>query len=262
MTTEEKLARVRDFRLIDDVFFEVFAQDKAACQEILRVILEDDALTVEDVVVQSSERNIYGRSVRLDALCTLGDGTRCNIELQRADNDDHFRRVRFNAASITVKDSEPGERFGDILDLYMVYISEHDFIGDGYTAYHVDKVIRETGKTVDDGVHEVYVNTKVKDGSRIAELMDCFTEKKVENRNFPAVTERFRELKETEGGADAVCEIVEKLVEEGRAEGREEGAERMAKLMDVLLFNGLIEDMKKVTKDKMYRESLYKKYNL
>ena len=130
MTAKEKLERVKDFRLIDDVFFEVFAQDKEACQEILRAILEDDELIVTSVVVQSSERNLYGRSVRLDALCTMGDGTKCNIEVQRADNDDHFRRVRFNASSITVKNSEPGEYFEDILDLYMVYISENDFIGD------------------------------------------------------------------------------------------------------------------------------------
>ncbi len=94
-TAEEKIARVKDFRLIDDVFFEVFAEDKAACEEILRTILEDDGLTVIDVVVQSSERNLYGRSVRLDALCTLGNGEKANIEVQRADNDDHFRRVRF-----------------------------------------------------------------------------------------------------------------------------------------------------------------------
>ena len=258
MTTEEKLERIKDFRLMDDVFFEVFVQDKAACQEILQVILEDDALTVEDVVVQSSERNIYGRSVRLDALCTLGDGTKCNIELQRADNDDHFRRVRFNVASITVRDSEPGERFGDILDLYMVYISENDFIGDGYTAYHVDKVIRETGKTVDDGVHEVYVNTKVKDGSRIAELMDCFTEKEVNNPNFPAVTNRFRELKETKGGAREMSSMRDKILEEGRAEGEE----RAVKLMKILAENVLIEEMKKATEDKSYREILFKKYNL
>jgi len=222
-TAEEKIARVKEFRLIDDVFFEVFAEDKAACEEILRTILEDDGLTVIDVVVQSSERNLYGRSVRLDALCTLGNGEKANIEVQRADNDDHFRRVRLNAASITVKDSEPGERFDEILDLYMVYISEYDFIRGGKTAYHVEKVIRETGETVDDGVHEVYVNTKVKDGTKISDLMDCFTVKELDNPAFPATTRKFRELKTTEGGASAVCEIMEKYMKESREEGREEG---------------------------------------
>lgn len=224
MTAEEKIARVKDFRLIDDVFFEVFVEDKDACQEILQVILEEDGLTVLDVVVQSSKRNIYGRSVRLDALCTLGNGKKCNIEVQRADDDDHFRRVRFNASSITVKDSDTGERFEKILDLYMVYISEHDFIGGAHTIYHVDKVIRETGGLVQDGLYEVYVNAKVKDGSKVSELMDCFTQREVVDYvNFPATSRRVRELKTTEGGASAVCDIVKKLVDEGRAEGHAEG---------------------------------------
>ena len=73
MNQKEKIEKIKEFRLIDDVFFEVFASDIPACQEILRTILEDEKLIVNDVIVQSSERNIYGRSVRLDALCTLGD---------------------------------------------------------------------------------------------------------------------------------------------------------------------------------------------
>lgn len=170
MTTEEKIARAKEFRLIDDVFFEVFAEDEEACQEILRVILEDGQLAVLDVVVQSSKRNIYGRLVRLDALCTLGDGKKCNIEVQRAN---------------------------------------------------------------DDGLHELYVNTKVKDGSKISDLMDCFMQREVfDNVNFPATSRRVRELKTTEGGAGAVCDIVQKLVDEGREEGRTEGiVEGISKLI-------------------------------
>lgn len=34
----------------------------------------------------------------------MGDGTKCNIEVQRADNDDQLKRVRFNASSIIVTD--------------------------------------------------------------------------------------------------------------------------------------------------------------
>ena len=155
LTFEEKKAKIKDLRPIDDVFFEVLASEKAVCQEILRTILEDPLLVVLDVIVQSSVRNLYGRSVRLDALCRLGDGSSVNIEVQRSDNDDHLKRVRFNAASITVKDSSPGDRYENIPDLYVVYISEFDFLGEGKTAYHVEKVIRETGTVVDDGVHEI-----------------------------------------------------------------------------------------------------------
>ena len=44
MNQKEKINRVKEFRLLDDVFFEVFARDIPACQEILRVILDDEKL--------------------------------------------------------------------------------------------------------------------------------------------------------------------------------------------------------------------------
>ena len=78
---KEKEEKVKDLRPIDDVFFEVLADDIAFCQEMLRILLDDGKLIVTDVIVQSSQRNLYGRSVRLDALCTLGNGTKCNIEV-------------------------------------------------------------------------------------------------------------------------------------------------------------------------------------
>ena len=39
---------------------------------------------------------------------------------------------------------------------------------------HIDKVIRKNGLVVDDGLHEVFVNTAIDDGSTIAELIKCF----------------------------------------------------------------------------------------
>ena len=39
VTLKEKEEKVKDLRPIDDVFFEVFASDIPACQEILRTIL-------------------------------------------------------------------------------------------------------------------------------------------------------------------------------------------------------------------------------
>ena len=89
----------------------------------------------------------------------------------------------------------------DILELYIIYISEFDFLKGGLTTYHIDKVIRENGEVVDDGLHEIFVNTAVDDGSSIAGLMSCFTRKEVTNREFPAVTRRFQELKSEIGRA-------------------------------------------------------------
>ena len=135
---------------------------------------------------------------------------KCNIEVQRSNNDNHLKRARFNASSITAKKSNPGENFEDIVELYIVYISEFDFLKGGKTIYHVDKVLRETGTVVNDGLHEIFVNTVIDDGTDIADLMACFVKKEVKNPKFPALSAEVSRLKETEGGAQSVCEVIER----------------------------------------------------
>lgn len=128
---ETKKARIQEFRPIDDVFFEVLIRNLKVCQEILRTILEDPGLEVLKVIPQNSVRNLQGRSVRLDAFCKLGNGKVSNIEVQRADDDDHLRRVRYNASCITANVTHPGEKFKNIpyigeLQLEKTFYAYHD----------------------------------------------------------------------------------------------------------------------------------------
>lgn len=210
ITIEEKKKKVRDFRPIDDAFFEVLADDTGFCQEMLRILLDDEELIVEEVIVQSSERNIYGRSVRLDALCTFEDGKKCNVEVQRSDDDDHLRRVRFNASSIAVKDSQMGQKFREIEDIIVVYISKFDIFNANRVIYHVDSVVRETGYAINDGLICVFANAQIKDGTIASEYLDCFLKKEVNNASFPELTKRMNYLKHQEGGLQAVCEVMER----------------------------------------------------
>ena len=225
MTLEEKKEQVKNFRPIDDTFFEVLADDIGVCQEMLRIILEDEKLIVKDVIVQSSERNLYGRSVRLDALCILGNGKKCNVEVQRSNKDHHLKRVRFNASVITVRDSQTDDKFEETIDLIVVYISEFDIFKRGRVIYHVDSVIRETQEKVDDGLERVFVNTAVKDGTTISEYMDCFLQKEIDNAKFPKLTNRVHYLKHEEGGVNAVCEIMRKYSEEVAEKAYQQGEE-------------------------------------
>ena len=225
MTLEEKIEQVKNFRPIDDTFFEVMADDIGVCQEMLRIILEDEKLVVKDVIVQSSERNLYGRSVRLDALCILGNGKKCNVEVQRSNKDHHLKRVRFNASVITVRDSQTDDKFEETIDLIVVYISEFDIFKRGRVIYHVDSVIRETQEKVDDGLERVFVNTTVKDETSISEYMGCFQQKEIDNAKFPKLTNRVHYLKHEEGGVNAVCEIMRKYSEEVAEKAYQQGEE-------------------------------------
>ena len=222
ITIEEKKKKVRDFRPIDDAFFEVLADDTGFCQEMLRILLDDEELIVEEVIVQSSERNIYGRSVRLDALCTFEDGKKCNVEVQRSDDDDHLRRVRFNASSIAVKDSQTGKNFREIEDIIVVYISKFDIFNANRVIYHVDSVVRETGYAINDGLIRVFANAQIKNGTIASEYLDCFLKKEVNNSSFPELTKRMNYLKHQEGGLQAVCEVMERYEKKAAEEARYE----------------------------------------
>ena len=198
---------------------------------------------------------MYGRSVRLDALCTLGNGTKCNIEVQRSNNDNHLKRVRYNAASIAVVDSQRGDKFRELEDLYVVYISEFDVFHGGYTKYHVDSVVRETGRKVKDGLERVFVNTEIKDGTELSELMTCFLEKEVDNPNFPEFSKRMKFLKHEKGGLDAVCDVMERY-EEIAAEKAEEKANIKAVKNMIKVFHATKQQILQIYSETEYEQAV------
>ena len=256
---------------IDDLMFCKMAEHKEFCEEILRVILEDEGLTVVEAIPQWQGKNLSGRSVVLDAKCVSGDGRHINIEVQKANDDNHLKRVRYNAAVLTTNISETGSKFEFIPDVCIVFISKFDMFDGGLPLYHIDKVVRETGQVIDDGLTEKFVNTVNYDGSKPARLMKLFTDNDAYSSDeFPITSELKSRLKSSEGGSRTMNEILEKLIsdekreselrgekrgrKEGKIEGKIEGANeeklRIAKDMKasglafdfIARFTGLTED--------------------
>jgi hypothetical protein len=213
----------RKLNPIDDLMFRKMAEDKEFCQEILRVILDDDKLVVLEAVPQWFGTNLQGRSVILDAKCVRGDGMQVDIEVQKSDDDDHQRRVRYNGAILTTNITDPGVKFEKVPDVCVVFISRFDLFDGNLPLYHIDRVVRETQCVVDNGFEEVYINTQVKDGSEVSELMEVFVDDHIYNEKFPKTSDGKRHYKETEKGLDTMCEIMERIATEERMEGIKEG---------------------------------------
>ncbi len=200
---------------IDDALFRKMAEKREFCEEILRVFLSDPELVVLEHHAQHDLTNLQGRSGILDAYCKTGDGRDINVEVQKANDESHQKRVRYNGALMTTNFTDPGTKFENIPDVCIVFISRSDIFEKGIVRYHIDRVIRETGTPVQNGFEEVYINAKVKDGSDIAKLMEVFTKDDAYNdQKFPVTSESKRRYKKTKGGQDIMCEIVEKIVEE------------------------------------------------
>lgn len=258
--SKEMLEKIALLRPIDDVLFAQLVVDIRTCQEMLQKVMKDSNLVVLTVIPQNVVRNIWGRSVILDALCRLGDGTTCCIEVQRSDNDNHVRRSVFNATSVIVKDSETGTDFSDIKDIYVVYISEFDFLKGNKTIYHIDSIIRETGDIINTGMHFVFVNTEIDDGSDIAELMSCFLQRRIHNTKFPELSKRMTYLKETKGGQTYMCEVLKEMLDESEIKSAIKAA-RLLNASDDRIIDMLETGYHLTRKDATYQLDLYKSDN-
>ena len=198
---------------MDDVFFEVLIQQPGVCEEMLRVLLECPDLIVLDIHAQHSIRNLFKRSVRLDALCQLPDNKLVNIEVQNSDNTNHFKRVRYNEACVTTLTTDPGTLFENIPTIYSLYISDFDMFNKGKTIYHIKKSVIETDQTVDDGTFEIYANVVINDGSDIAEYLQLLKETSIDNPKFPHLTEGVKYLKNQERGVTKMSGFLAELLE-------------------------------------------------
>ena len=221
----------RGLNPIDDLMFSKMAESKEFCEEILRVILDDDELIVTENIPQCKVENLHGRSIIMDAKCITGDGRHINIEVQKADNDDHLRRVRYNGAVLTTNITEPGTKFEFVPDVCVIFISAFDMFRSGLPLYHVKKVVMETGQVVEDGLTEIYANAAIDNGSKFSKLMKVFTENDTYNTDdFPVTSEIKARFKFDEGGAVKMDETLqrwkEEWISEGEARGEKRGEER------------------------------------
>ena len=212
--------QVMQLNPIDDIFFQKMAEDIGFCEEVVQTILGDKGLKVVKNTPQYPLKNLQGRSAVLDLVCEKDSGKKVLVEVQRADDDNHVKRVRYNSSLFTVNITEPGTKFENVEDIICIYISRSDFIGGGKVIYHVDRTIRETGTILDNGITEIYVNAKIKDDSDISKLMEVFTESNKYYKNlFPKVAKRKRHFKKDEEGVKEMCAIVEKIQAESKLEG-------------------------------------------
>ena len=159
VTSPSVLERIKNFRLIDDVFMTKCFEGNLECTElVLRIVMERPDLVVRSVKVQSPYKNLQGRSLTLDIDATDNKGHRFDIEVQRADSGASPRRARYHASVMDANTLQAQENFESLPELYVIFITEHDVLGGGLPLYHIDRCIREMKTPFDDGEHFLFVN--------------------------------------------------------------------------------------------------------
>ena len=107
-STELDLKRkfLAELILMDDIFMRVVLKDVKCTEFILQTILEKPELRVKSQSIQSDLKNLEGRSLVLDCLCTDKKGTIYNIELQNDSLGASPKRARYHSGLIDMNISK------------------------------------------------------------------------------------------------------------------------------------------------------------
>lgn len=180
---------------------------------LLQIILERKDVKVVRVKGQVELKSPYpgGRNIKLDIDAVDGKGVEFDVEVQRNTKGSHIRRPRFHQSMMDSRLLKKNQDFKELKDTYVIFICQHDKFKENKPIYHVDKIIRETGKVFDDGAHIIYVNGKYRGEDDFGKLAHDFNCKKADNIYFKPLADGVRHFKETEKGRDAMCESFEKL---------------------------------------------------
>lgn len=220
---QEDLQRIQNFRLMDDDFMSKVFEDPSCAQLLLQIILERRDLRVQNVQSQYDLKNLQGRSVRLDILAVDQANRAYNIEVQRSDSGAAVKRARYNSSLLDANLTMKGDSYEQLNETYVIFITEHDVLGDGLPIYHIDRIIRESGKAFGDETHIIYVNAQIQNETALGHLMHDFVCSSAEKMYYATLAERVRYFKEEQKGVVTMC----KALEEMRKNERIEVAQRM-----------------------------------
>lgn len=218
------LELIAGLRLIDDNFFSEALDGKIApVQYILNTILEREDLRVLHTEAQVEYKSATKRSIKLDIRAVDTEGRVMDIEIQRSEQGAGVRRARFHSSMIDRTLLDKGDDFEDLVDTYVIFITEKDKFGAGLPLYHVERTIPELNHMAfGDGAHIIYVNGEFRDLEnpigRLMHDMNCTDADEILN---PLLAEEVRYLKETEGGRVQMCRAFEEIAFEAAKEAAE-----------------------------------------
>ena len=243
---------INDVTLMDNRFLnKALDGNIPATQRMLRIILNNDKIKVRKVGVQQWLQNLYGHSAQLDILAEDENGTQFNVEIQRNDEGASAKRARFYCGALDMHFLDIGEKYEDLPEAYVIFITENDVLKKGWPLYNVQRCLTGNGEVFEDGSHVVYVNAACQDDTPLGRLMqdlNCKNPAKMHYKELADTVNYFKTTKEGEANMTSVIEMyaknhAEKVAAKVAAEVAEETAHKSnVEVAKNLLAEGMSED--------------------
>ena len=206
----ENLERIASFTLMDDEFMtKCFDGAPEAMELVLRILLDMPELKVTEVRTQVFVENLLHRSLRLDVKAVDSLGRRINVEIQRRDQGADRKRARYHSSMMDTGLLEKGDGFGDLPEVWVIFITEHDILGRGEPLYRIERHIEQTGERFGDGSHILYVNGENRSDTPLGRLMRDFSCADPSQMYYKPLADRTRFYKESKEGVGTMSKVIE-----------------------------------------------------
>ena len=234
--------KLQDLNLMDRFLFSELIESAEAYKIILEIILEREINFKGEPVAENEKRKeLLGKIARLD-VCAIGDDDRVyNAEVQKENENNMHKRMRYYGALMTSKLLPEGTiDYNRLSDLCMIVIAGFDMGGEGKYRYTVRRMYEGyPDKEVYDGEVILYLNTKGKDTAGVSNELIAMLEYFEETTDDKALSsgyERIIRLNEIVSSIKANDEIGVKYmnayeermhdIQEAREQGEKTGEER------------------------------------
>ncbi|MBE6123486.1 MAG: hypothetical protein E7190_12360 [Erysipelotrichaceae bacterium] len=216
MSAEE---RIRNFRLIDDMFFgAVMNNDIELTEKILEIVL-GKKIHIVSAIAESTEIDLRGKSIRSDLKAIDDKGNRYLFEAQKRKKGMNPKRMSYSLIKISDGIMEKGSDDWDKMKhRYVIMFCETDYFGNGQPITYGDTVF--AGEKRDMGTTIVYVNGQYRGDDEIGRLMHDFMCSNPDSIYDEQIREKVRQVKK---GREIrrMCEVVNTAVRKAVAQERQ-----------------------------------------
>ncbi len=244
---------LKDLNLEDDFLFAKVMSDKEICKEFLEKLLE---IEIEKIEMPENQRTIEllsdSKGIRLDIYVKDEYNTVYNVEMQRGNNKNIPKRLRYYQGNIDLDLINKGNDYRQLAKSYIIFICTFDLFKAGRHKYTFETICLEDNSIkLEDDAHKIILNTKGIKNDLSEELIgfleyvehsDNSTAEKSKGTLVKNIHKKVIEVKNNTSLEVEFMTLLERdreKIEQGRNEGRLEGMQQekieIAKnLLDIL----------------------------
>ncbi len=251
------------------MFNRVMLQE-SICRKVIKAVTGIDAgeisyLNAEQVIEPSPENH----GVRMDVYAQ--DGSHMyDIEMQTEPEFLLGRRFRYYQSALDTRGLSRGADYDKLLESFIIFICKKDPFHEQLPVYTIERLYREApALSIGNDAHWIALNAEAWGGLADDALLDMLRYIETEapcgplSQEIHAAVTRANEDWKWVGKVWSVSTIEENDARRrriglrlARKEGIEEGAARFAALTEQLLAEGRLDDLKRATQDKEFRDAL------